>query len=173
MEPPQRRTRRAGDRVAGPAHRRRLRPAARRRQSGVDPKPYRARTGCLFFSHQTGLAARLRPRCARTSRAGRTGVWDHRQLFGIQTERSACDGCEQCFAHDAVQCAFDALGPGLARSVLHPRLGAAGGGVECAGSGAHRAAMVWAADCDCRDCGRPASGDVRPGVPPARPRGHS
>ncbi len=92
-----RRTAPPGDRLAGPAHRRPLRPAARGGARADVPRAHRARARRLLLRHQVRVAARQ----GRGRR--RRAVRHDRLVARLQAHRPARDRLLERLAHAAVQ----------------------------------------------------------------------
>lgn len=118
-----------GDRLAGPAHRGRLRALARPRPRSAGARDHRPAHRCLLLGHQARVDPRPRGRRARCSRAWRARVRHGRHLAAVAADRwpRARDRRDQCVSHDAVRHPPRRLGRHAAGAVRHSAQPAARG----------------------------------------------
>ena len=110
---------RAGDRVAGPAHREALRRAARRWSRGAGAPQDGPRARSLLLGDQDPLAPRHRARRPREGRARRARLRHRRQLAGVAAHRrpSARDRRHQRLADAPLRPPHRRLGRRAARAL--------------------------------------------------------
>ena len=150
----------AGDRLAGPAHRRALPRAARRAAAGAD----RPRPRPLLLRHQARVAARAHRPAARGAR-----FRDGRLVAGLEADRRPCarHRPDERVPDDAPRPRHPRLGGRAARTVRRRSGAAAPARPLLGGRRRGRAARRHAPDRGHR--GRPAGGAVRPRLLRARP----
>ena len=166
VEPPNRAARAPRHRLAGPARRTRLRPAARTRPCRHHPGQDRPAGGRLLLRHQTAVDAGPCARRAASGRARRAGLWHGGQLADVETHprQSARDGCEQRLAHHAVQCAHQPVGRRAAGAAAHSQGADARGAAVQRPLWRHRGRPAGPRHPHRRRGGRPAKRAVRPGL---------
>lgn len=107
-----------------------------------------------------------RRRSARTGREGQADVRHGRYVADLAADarRGACDGREQCVAHDAFQHPHPAVGRGAAGAVRHSGFDDARGEVVERGVRSDQDHDFRAQGAHRGNCGRPAGGPVRADV---------